>query len=104
MLENEYCEIDVATNGKDGLDLLNMALNNSNPYNIVYTDHNMPQLSGAQMLEEYKKLEEKTCFNKTITVSISGDVRNKEEYSYDYYATKPFKKKEIISLFLNTTK
>jgi len=104
MLENEYCEIDIATNGEDGLALLTDALKNSNPYHIVYTDHSMPLLSGGEMLQRYAKLEKNSTLRKTMTVSVSGDDRNKEEYSYEYFAIKPFKKQEIVSLFLETLK
>jgi len=102
MLENEYCKIDIARNGEDGLALLSYALNSATPYNIVYTDHNMPLLSGSDMLIEYKKLEEKSSLKKTMKVSVSGDTRNLDKSNYDYFATKPFKKEEIRSLFLNT--
>ena len=104
MLENEYCEIDIATNGEDGLELLNFALKDSNPYHIVYTDHRMPLLSGSDMLKEYAQEEAKYSFVKTVTVSVSGDDRNQKEYDYNHFATKPFKKKEIVSLFLQTLK
>jgi len=102
MLENEYCEIDVATNGEDGLALLKDALNNLNPYNIVYTDHNMPLLSGSEMLTAYKKLEDQSSQRKTIKVSVSGDTRGLDKNNYNHFAIKPFKKEEIRSLFLNT--
>jgi len=102
MLENEYCEIDIATNGKEGLDLLSLALKSEKPYNIVYTDHSMPFLTGGEMLKEYREVEKDFSFTKTVTVSVSGNIRKEEEDIYDYLATKPFKKSEIISLFLKT--
>jgi CheY-like chemotaxis protein len=105
ILENEYCEIDIATNGQEGLDLLNHALANKTPYSIVYSDHNMPILSGAKMLAEYKRVEEhKKISRKVVTVSVSGDDKSKTEdtYRYDFYATKPFNREEIISLFRAT--
>jgi signal transduction histidine kinase len=104
MLENEYCEIDIAENGRDGLDLLTYALKSEKPYNIVYTDHNMPFLSGTDMIKEYKLLEAKTTLRKTFTVSVSGDREKLEKGNYDYFATKPFKKQEIVSQFLQTLK
>ena len=104
MLENEYCKIDTADNGRDGLALLTSALNNSKPYNIVYTDHAMPFLSGTSMLKEYKELEAKSKFKKTFAASVSGDVKDETRYLYDNTATKPFKKKEIVSLFLQAIK
>jgi len=102
MLENEYCEIDIAQNGADGLELLTYALKSSNPYTIVYTDHSMPILSGSDMLREYKKLEAQSSQRKTTTVSVSGDTRDLDLNNYDHFATKPFRKEEIVSTFLNT--
>jgi CheY-like chemotaxis protein len=102
MLENEYCEIDIAENGQDGLELLSFALKSGKPYNIVYTDHNMPILSGTDMIKQYKVLEAKTSLQNTFTVSISGDEKKIGKDDYDYFATKPFKKQEIVSQFLQT--
>jgi len=102
ILENEYCEVDIAHNGKEGFNFLIAALQESKPYNIVYTDHNMPLLSGGTMLQEYKKVEALHSQTKTLTVSISGDTKRSAEYAYDYFAIKPFRKKDIISHFLKT--
>jgi CheY-like chemotaxis protein len=104
MLEEEYCTIDSAQDGKEGLKLLVKALKAKIPYDIVYTDHNMPLLSGSEMLRQYIDLEEKSLGKKSITtVSISGDVANKDElFDFDFFATKPFKKREIHSIFFNS--
>jgi len=104
MLENEYCEIDIAVNGEDGLELLTHALKTGNPYHIVYTDHGMPLLTGGEMLRAYKEIENDSSLQKTICVSVSGEKRDADENYYNHFATKPFKKKEITSLFLDTLK
>jgi two-component system chemotaxis response regulator CheY len=107
ILEDEYCEIDIANNGAEGLELLTFALNNNTPYTIVYSDQNMPILSGSDMLYKYKELEAlKSPSKKIVTVSVSGDAKDttKSNYIYDYYATKPFSRKEITALFRETTK
>jgi signal transduction histidine kinase len=105
MLEEEYCDIDTAENGEEGLKLLNNALQANIPYDIVYTDHNMPLLSGSEMLRKYAALEKEISSNTITTVCISGEVSNKEGlYDFDYFAVKPFKKKEITSLFMNRIK
>lgn len=48
----EDCVVDLAENGKKGLDLYK-----ENKYDVVFTDINMPQMDGIQMLKEFKKLE-----------------------------------------------
>ena len=103
ILKNEYCEIDTAVNGQEGLDLLNQALSIGRPYTIVYSDQNMPLLSGSDMLKTYSQREKERGSHRVKTVSISGNLsRNKNLYSFDYYAIKPFKKQEIVSTFLNS--
>ena len=99
ILENEYCKIDIANDGLEGLEILEKALEDKKPYDIVYTDENMPKLSGKKMINYYKRLEEKTPF-RIKSISISGSVHNEEELEYfDYFAQKPFTKEEILRLF-----
>jgi len=102
MLGEEYCHVDIAENGEEGLKLLTKALQENTPYNIVYTDHNMPLLSGSDMLRDYTVIEKERSSKTITTVCISGEAGNKGNlYDFDFFAVKPFKKKEIISLFLN---
>jgi signal transduction histidine kinase len=101
ILKDEYCEIDIANNGEEGLRHLTNALEEDAPYDIVYTDHNMPLLTGSEMLRKYRLLEQEKLGEKyTKTVSISGDIRDDEEFIFDVFATKPFKKQEIVDVFL----
>ena len=105
MLENEYCHIDTAEDGEEGLKLLLKALHTNMPYDVVYTDHNMPLLSGSEMLKQYATIEKENLSNSITTVCISGDVANKKElYDFNFFAIKPFKKSEILSIFFNATK
>jgi len=101
MLCDEDCEIDVAHNGEEGLELLKKALYKGAPYTIVYTDHRMSELTGTEMLQAYKTLEKKFSKERTKTVSISGETSDIDSNQiFDYSATKPFKKDEILSIYL----
>ena len=124
MIKDEYCSVDIAKNGQDGLDMLSKALKANEPYNIVYADQNMPLLTGSEMLKSYDKYKEElsnkplspVCISEAvdrvnknelykhslITVSISGNEKNsKNLYNFDYHATKPFNRKEIIDILIN---
>jgi CheY-like chemotaxis protein len=102
ILKSEFCSIDVANNGEDGLRLLKNALDTDEPYDIVYADHHMPILTGGEMLKLYSSLEKEREDKKTKTVLISGYI-DAEEYRNvsDYMARKPFRKKDIISTFVD---
>jgi len=104
ILKDEYCHIDVAGDGQEGLELLKQAWNRGVPYDIIYSDQNMPNLSGEEMLKEYYMLG-KDVKKRSVAVSISGDVMKKaNQHLFDVFAYKPFKKEEIISAFLNAIK
>ena len=123
MIKDEYCSVAIARNGQEGLDMLSKALKDNEPYNIVYADQNMPILTGSEMLNSYDKYKEE-LFNKPtsmvciseeidsvdkkdlyshpfVTVSISGNEKDRNLYDFDYQATKPFNRQEIISILTN---
>jgi len=100
MLEDEYCDVDVACNGEEGKELLAKALNANVPYDVVYTDENMPLLSGEEMIKGYREMENFKKPNKMLkTVSISGNVNiSIDGGGFDFLATKPFNRKEIVAI------
>jgi len=100
MLEDEYCDVDVACNGEEGKELLAKALNANVPYDVVYTDENMPLLSGEEMIKSYREMENFKKPNKMLkTVSISGNVNiSIDGGGFDFLATKPFNRKEIVAI------
>ncbi|WP_297442015.1 ATP-binding protein [Sulfurimonas sp.] len=104
MLDDEYCDIDTVIDGEEGLSCLHRALAKEHPYSIVYSDENMPKLSGSQMIQKYKKLEEEKNIRKTKFAYISGDeCQDKHKQLFDYCLNKPFKKSEVVSIFTEQT-
>jgi CheY-like chemotaxis protein len=97
ILHNEYCRIESAEDGEEGLFMLREACNNNDPFDIVFTDNNMPKLSGEAMLEQYIASCKRASL--TLKVSISGNDTKSEVY--DVLATKPFRKAEIVEIFHN---
>ena len=104
MLQDEDCDIDIANNGEEGLMLLQRALQDNNPYSVVYTDKNMPILSGDKMLEKYRALEQEKGVKKLSAVCISGNIATDKDslHCFDFFAIKPFKKQEILSIFFKS--
>jgi len=101
MLEDELCDIDVAYNGQEGLALLQDSIVNNLPYSLMYSDANMPVMSGKEMLQKYKEQTKKKGLENILSVSISGDIYKKDNDSngFDIYLGKPFKKEEVKSIF-----
>jgi CheY-like chemotaxis protein len=104
MLKDEKCDIDVAKNGGDGFELLKKALDENVPYDVVYTDKNMPVLSGDKMVEKYRKIEQSTGIKRLSAVCISGNAGADQDSLcyFDFFATKPFKKQDILSIFFDS--
>jgi hypothetical protein len=64
----------------------------------------MPLLSGSEMLRRYADMEKESSSHRIVTVCISGEIGNREElYDFDFFATKPFIREEITSVFLKGT-
>jgi len=102
ILESEYCEINYSLDGQEALDKLIKGLKSSNPYDIVFADKHMPNLSGVELIQKFKTLESKYKNIKPIKViSITGDpsISNEEKKLYDLIVTKPFNKSEIREAF-----
>ena len=97
MLEGEYCELEIARSGDEGFRKLSETLMAERPFDLLYTDQNMPGFSGEEMLRRYRELEARQGVLTPLTaISISGDPRQKETELFDLYASKPFRKAEIL--------
>ncbi len=98
ILKEEYCDIDVAYDGLEGFFLLKEALLAGRPYDVLYTDMQMPGMSGVEMLRDYRALESQEGAQPIKAVSISGDPDREERDLFDVIAGKPFKKEEIKAI------
>jgi len=97
MLETEYCTIDASLDGLETLDKLKQAKENKDPYNIIFLDDNMPNLSGSELLATYREIEKSDNFKPLFAVSITGDPNMSEEKKklYSLKMNKPFKKEDV---------
>ncbi|BBH52344.1 response regulator [Fluviispira sanaruensis] len=80
LMEKYEIEIDLAKNGKDGLDLL---LKNQNKYDLIISDIEMPYMNGIDMVREYKRQnKEKSApviFHTTISnANLERDLQNEK--------------------------
>jgi len=74
-LDTVFDEVEVASNGLEGLNIFNENLENGKLFDVIVTDIRMPQLDGLSMLE---KITQKNEEQKFIIVSAYKD----EEYLF----------------------
>ncbi len=74
-LDTVFDEVEVASNGLEGLNIFNENLENGKLFDVIVTDIRMPQLDGLSMLE---KITQKNEDQKFIIVSAYKD----EEYLF----------------------
>lgn len=98
------CEVDSGSDGKEGLEMLQLAYDEGNAYDIVFLDMRMPFMSGAEVIQAYKKYAKE--LNSIYSISISGDkLDGKKEGTYfSKNIGKPVNKKEVQDIVLAYSK
>jgi len=88
-VERKNCDADIAYDGASALELIKL-----NKYDLVLLDHNMPEITGLELIEYIKKNTPDT-----IAVMITGYQQMSsfaaKGLGADEYLTKPFKLKDI---------
>ncbi len=97
ILENEYCEVDTANNGKIALEMIIDSHKKQTPYNVVYIDNNMPLMSGIEVMKNVREYERDNNLKPIYVASTSGNVLDmqKDGKDFDLYIGKPFKVDDI---------
>jgi len=97
MLESEYCEVSVASNGKVALEMIIDSHKKEMPYSVIYIDNNMPLMSGLEVMKRVREFERDNRLEPIYAVSTSGDLLDLESDGKDFneYVGKPFKMAEI---------
>jgi CheY-like chemotaxis protein len=97
IVEEEMLEVERAQEGYVALELMKNALNEGRPFGLAYLDKHMPDMSGVEVMREYRAYERAKGAAPLFAISISGDpVEDKEARElFDLHMGKPFKKKEV---------
>ncbi|MFH1771510.1 MAG: response regulator [Candidatus Omnitrophota bacterium] len=90
-LERRGCVVDCAADGKEALELIK----NKN-YDVAFIDHNMPELTGLELIKYIKLNNIRT---KTVMLTGYGGMADflAESIGADAYIEKPFSLKDIES-------
>jgi len=98
-LKKFYTKIDLAFNGKEGLDRYK-----SGGYDIVITDINMPELTGIEMSKEIKKLNDEQIIVITSAYNESSYLMELINIGVDKFVMKPFENKKFLSVLYQLSK
>lgn len=101
LLENilsKYAKCDIAKNGEDGLKAFNKALKTDNPYDLICLDIIMPGISGLDVLQEIRKIDNGPKKVKILMTTAAADKENVVKaikYGCDSYLIKPYNKQNV---------
>jgi len=103
LLENYYGTIDVATDGREGLEYFKDALQ-TKPYDIVLSDINMPHLNGLEMLREIRTLKDDQTVVFLSAHHEKGYVAEASKMGVDYFIHKPINLDEFTKVLYDSAK
>ena len=98
ILELDYAEVSYAMDGLEAFSMIESAVKLQNPYDIVFLDKNMPNMSGDEVATKVREKEKTKHWITTYLVSVTGDANLCQKDLYNIIVQKPFRKKEILEV------
>ncbi len=103
-LLSPFGHIDVAVNGHEAVDAVNMALGQNEPYDLICLDIMMPGMDGHDALKHIREMEEKTGKGpgqgmKILMTTASDDRKNVMKAFRDQcdgYLIKPIQEEALL--------
>lgn len=99
-------EIDMAKNGREAIEKVQNSLNAAVPFNVIFLDIMMPDISGIETLEELRSIEVKHGIQlndgaKIVMVTALADKQNVLSAfakGCEYYLVKPVQQAKVFEL------
>ncbi len=102
---SEYFECESAENGLQAVDMFREALENNNPYDLIFMDIMMPVMDGQSALKAMREIENDMNVAigdeaKAIMTTALSDTKNVTDAFFqgqaDAYISKPISKKNVL--------
>jgi CheY-like chemotaxis protein len=98
ILEKSGCKLDVANNGKEGLEKYK-----ENPYDLILMDIQMPVMDGLEATRQIRQYEKKQGERHAFIVALTAnalesDRKKAKESGMDGFIAKPFNPKELLKI------
>jgi signal transduction histidine kinase/DNA-binding response OmpR family regulator len=103
MLENlKYSDISIAENGKIAFDMMEDAMTNKKPYEILLLDLRMPVMNGIQVINKYKEFGWKIPHIIVVTASImESDIQTCKKNDIKYFLNKPIQFQQLRDVMVH---
>lgn len=97
MMESENVDITSIIDSRRGLSTLTDAHENGNDFDILFIDDQMPNVSGTEIVTQYREYEKNNNIKPLLMVSISGNpiLGDEIKSQYDLILGKPFGKQAV---------
>lgn len=103
LLGNYYRTIDVAKDGREGLEYYKDSLQ-TKPYDIVLSDINMPHLNGLEMLKEIRALKDDQTVVFLSAHHEKAYIADARKMGVDYFMHKPINLDEFTKVLYDSAK
>ena len=105
MLENlKYTDISLAENGQEAYDMMEIAVEDHKPYDILLLDLRMPVMDGIQVIRKYKEKGWTVPHIVVVTASImEDDVQICKDNEIKYFLNKPIQFQQLKNVMIHIT-
>ncbi len=105
IFENFFKEVDGAIDGKDGLEkYLKFYKDNGYYYDIVFTDINMPNMDGHQLIEEIHKINPEQVISVISAYNETSRFIKLIEQGIESFILKPMKNENLLQVLYKLSK
>jgi len=99
-----YGSCHMAVNGKEAVEAVRLALDSSDPYDLICLDIMMPEMNGQQALKEIRALErakaarQKAKIIMTTALADAENVVKALQGECDYFLVKPIRRSALLEV------